>query len=55
MTETRLGLDFLSAPGRLAALVVDPAGGATKEFAAHSRSEYKKYGNIIKATGARAD
>jgi len=40
---------------RLAALVADPAGSSPKEFAAHLRSEYEKYGKIIKATGARAE
>lgn len=40
---------------RLTALVADPAGSTPKEFAAHLRSEYDKYGKIIKATGARVE
>jgi len=40
---------------RLTALVANPAGSTPKEFAAHLRSEYDKYGKIIKATGARVE
>jgi tripartite-type tricarboxylate transporter receptor subunit TctC len=40
---------------RLAMLVADPAGSTPQEFAAYIRSEYDKYGKVIKATGARAE
>ena len=40
---------------RLAVLVADPVGSSPKEFAAHLRNEYEKYGKVIKATGARAE
>ena len=40
---------------RLAMLVADPAGSTPQEFAAYIRSEYEKYGKVIKATGARAE
>ncbi|OGA50134.1 MAG: hypothetical protein A3F74_10550 [Betaproteobacteria bacterium RIFCSPLOWO2_12_FULL_62_58] len=40
---------------RLTALVADPAGSTPKEFAAHLRSEYERYGKVIKATGARTE
>ena len=40
---------------RLNILIADVAGSTPKEFAAYIRSEYDKYGQVIKATGARAD
>jgi tripartite-type tricarboxylate transporter receptor subunit TctC len=40
---------------RLAMLVADPAGSTPQEFAAYIRHEYEKYGEVIKATGARAE
>ncbi len=40
---------------RLSILVADPAGSTPAEFAAYIRSEYEKYGKVIKATGARAE
>ena len=33
----------------------DPVGNTPEQFAAYIRSEYDKYGQVIKATGARAD
>jgi tripartite-type tricarboxylate transporter receptor subunit TctC len=40
---------------RLAMLVADPVGSSPQEFAAYIRSEYEKYGKVIKATGARVE
>ena len=40
---------------RLTALIADPAGSTPMEFAAHLRSEYDRYGKVIKETGARAE
>jgi tripartite-type tricarboxylate transporter receptor subunit TctC len=40
---------------RATALIADPAGSTPKEFAAHLRAEYDRYGKVIKETGARAE
>jgi tripartite-type tricarboxylate transporter receptor subunit TctC len=41
--------------GRIRAIALDPFITAPQEFAAYLRSEYKKYGEVVKAAGIRID
>jgi len=53
--ETVAAVQSADYRARAAALVADPAGSTPKEFAAHLRAEYDRYGKVIKETGARAE
>ena len=39
----------------LAALGAGPAGGTSEHFAGLIRSEYKKWGEVVKRSGAKVD
>ena len=53
--ETVAAVQSAEHRARAAALIADPAGSTPKEFAAHLRAEYERYGKVIKETGARAE
>ena len=38
-----------------AAIGAEPAGGTPEHFAALIRSEYKKWGDVVKRSGAKVD
>lgn len=40
---------------KLAAIGAEPAGGTSEHFAALIRSEYKKWGDVVKRSGAKVD
>jgi len=45
---TKLGSAF-------AAIGPEPAGGTSEHFAALIRSEYRKWGDVVKRSGAKVD
>jgi len=54
-TEINRALGEAGLPQKLAAIGAEPAGGTPEEFAKFIRSEYAKWGDVVRRSGAKMD